>query len=553
MTPSFDDYFTFDKILTGLCKLRAKRSKKLHDNQFHQNIFSNVPTDRRILEHDIFKCMPPRRQWCRLSKANRKKYRLSSIDIAERELFFTVKKLIRKHKNLTVDKPKWLENLTLLINNIHGNALSMDFRFKKPKVYAAPKDISKNEYRPIAIYTIEDSIIQKQAAKYFMELFDVYFLDCSYAFRKNKLHAVHGKTFNHHSTIKEIYSYWIRNKKRPLYAAESDLSKFYDTLNHEIILECLRQFTMEYRISVNQAAMSLLLSYLDSYTFNKYAIFSNPGKIFPWISESEFYEIYHPDSCVNIGIPQGGALSVFLANLVLHYADIAVYYPWFFKKFYVYCRFCDDIVIVARYKLISDILLHFYNNKIKKLKLFTHKPEQIKHYSKDFWKVKSKSSYKWGNKQEGGVPWLSFVGYQLHYTGLIRIRKQSIAKEIKKIKTELKITIKYFLQAKKVLKISRNALIFRFRNRLLSMSVGRVNQYKNLDNSFSWAGGFELMRQIPFVSSQIKSLDFTRNKSISTLHYVVKDSIENKQKGIKKVKSPRYYGKSYSYYGQFEN
>lgn len=51
----------------------------------------------------------------------------------------------------------------------------------------------------------------------------------------------------------------------------------------------------------------------------------------------------------------------------------------------------------------------------------------------EFWKAKSKSVYRWGPGDGAASDWVAFVGYEMRRTGEIRIRKDKIDAEFKKI------------------------------------------------------------------------------------------------------------------------
>src|SRR5581483_6777024 len=71
-----------------------------------------------------------------------------------------------------------------------------------------------------------------------------------------------------------------------------------------------------------------------------------------------------------------------------------------------------------------------YLAALKELKLPYHEPKCVVFYNKEFWEFKSKQPYRWtGKKWFGCVPWVQFVGYQVRYDGLVRIKKKSFQKQ----------------------------------------------------------------------------------------------------------------------------
>ena len=86
---------------------------------------------------------------------------------------------------------------------------------------------------------------------------------------------------------------------------------------------------------------------------------------------------------------------------------------------------------------------------LAKLKLPFHEPLKKIEYNKEFWDKKSKYPYCWGPKYKGIVPWIGFLGYQIRYDNIIRVRRLSINKELKKQVKETNNIIKIIRLAKK--------------------------------------------------------------------------------------------------------
>lgn len=553
----FENFFSEHEILKVLCHIRAKMAKKRHDIHF----LDNISNDNRLQYKDeIYNYFPPRRSWVRLSKIDRKSGLKSSLEINEQQLLYTIKKHKRKYSNNSDQKPNWLIELDKLLTKIRFIALKDEtYQFEKPKIIPTPKDKTKTQFRPIAKYAFIDQIIIKQLSKYLIFQFDLYFSDQSFAFRKNQLHKKRSKKFDHHEAFLEIIKFWKSNNQQSLYVAESDLEKFYDTINHSIIINKYNEFSKKHKIDISDRATNLFLNYLKSYTFNKFVLdkSKNPHEdniIFPWPKKQ--LQIYYNDINIeNIGVPQGGAISVFIANLVLHYADKEISkYNKIFPVFYA--RFCDDIIILHKWKWRTKFALSVYNRSIKKLKLVFHKPQPLTVYNKDFWEIKSKLPYKWGNTLKNGFPWLSFVGYQLHSSGIIRIRRKSFIKERDKIIEETNKVLKHIKSTKNSIKISGHAIIFRLRQKLISMSVGRINILSKVNsNNFSWADGFKVLKisGLRIQTLQLKILDKTRNKSLAIVKRKLSNLNKEKSKSSLEINYIDYYGKPFSYFGQFEN
>jgi hypothetical protein len=195
-----------------------------------------------------------------------------------------------------------------------------------------------------------------------------------------------------------------------------------------------------------------------------------------------------------IGVPQGGALSCLIANIILDSVDRRIYGEKDSNTFYA--RFCDDMVLMHTNKEICNEKFNDYQTGIKEVKLISHKSRSFRDYRTEFWasSLKSKAPYKWAEYKiddrdlAQNVPWVSFVGYQIRYDGLIRIRKSSIEKELKKQVSE---TAKIINPLKAVGRsdINWKAVVFRLQQRLISMAVGRM-QINNQSLKLCWTAGF---------------------------------------------------------------
>jgi len=135
-----------------------------------------------------------------------------------------------------------------------------------------------------------------------------------------------------------------------------------------------------------------------------------------------------------IGIPQGGALSGLIANIVLDYADHKVIKPK--DQNLGYFRFCDDMIILHPKMETCFGSIEKYIYALTQLKLVPHEfeREDLTNTKDSFWskKVKSKGPYKWSPNYHSDFPWIGFVGYEIHFTGHLRVRKSSLKKELQK-------------------------------------------------------------------------------------------------------------------------
>ncbi|HOZ14033.1 MAG TPA: reverse transcriptase domain-containing protein [Tenuifilaceae bacterium] len=560
------EYFSDKEIIKILCHKRAIAAKKGHDLHFLRNISAKACSPHKKCKNEIFTFFPPRNTWIRILKEEREKRDTNAVEINTIQLERTVWKEIKKYNSNGESKPEWMIKLESFLLDIKDSVFnqSLGYDIVPPKIIPVLKDKTKNEYRPISVFSLKDLIIIGQISKYLTYCFDPLFSDSSYAFRYTNPSK---KTFNHHQAVQDIIDF--KNKIGvPLYVSECDIKKFYDCVNHEVIIEKFKELVNEVdaklKITIDNRAILLFHSYLGAFSFNEniYRIENqllinhgiSDGKI-PWVKTSELEEVGSFIDSDKIGVPQGGAISCLIANIILNHVDRIVNSNSDESTFY--CRFCDDMVLMHTNRDKCDELFKVYQKALKEVKLISHKSEPYDVYGKDFWneKLKSKSPYKWdvydstSIENQRNVPWLSFVGYQIRHDGVIRVRKRSIKKELEK---QIHETDKIIKNAKKSASINEKAIKFRLQQRLISMAVSRC-RYGSSRVSMCWCAGFKLLRTHQNTTNQIRNLDRNREKQIKRLELHLKKIRTPFRKSKKKVAPLNYYGSNFSYNNQFLN
>jgi len=134
--------------------------------------------------------------------------------------------------------------------------------------------------RPLGIPAVEDKIVQMALKKILESIFEQDFVDTSYGFRPNR---------SCHDALKKLDKIIMNGLVN--FVVDMDISKFFDTVDHKILMECL-----EKRI-VDPSLLQLIGRFLKS-----------------GIMEDGIY------FDTEMGTPQGGILSPVLANVYLHYA-----------------------------------------------------------------------------------------------------------------------------------------------------------------------------------------------------------------------------------------
>lgn len=165
--------------------------------------------------------------------------------------------------------------------------------------------------RKLGIPTVIDRIIQQAMAQQLIPIYEPLFLEDSFGYRPGK---------SAKDAVRKVKEYIEQGYTR---AVVLDLSKYFDTLNHTILLNLLRQQVKDERV------VQMIKRYLKS------GVMENGVVI-----ETEE------------GTPQGGNLSPLLANIYLNEFD------WEFRRRGVPCvRYADDIVLLAKSERAAERLL----------------------------------------------------------------------------------------------------------------------------------------------------------------------------------------------------
>ncbi len=156
--------------------------------------------------------------------------------------------------------------------------------------------------RPLGIPTVTDRVIQQAIAQVLSPVFDPGFSDSSYGFRPNR---------SAHAAVRKVLEYI---KQGYIYAVDIDLSKFFDMVNHDLLMQRLNRCIGD----------KTLLRLIDRYLKAGVQI---DGQIEP----------------TSKGVPQGGPLSPLLSNIVLDELDKELE-----KRGHRFVRYADDFIILVK-------------------------------------------------------------------------------------------------------------------------------------------------------------------------------------------------------------
>lgn len=194
------------------------------------------------------------------------------------------------------------------------------------------KEIPKPDggVRKLGIPTVVDRVIQQGIAQKLQNIWEPLFSDSSYGYRPRR---------SGQQAIQKVKEYAEEGYR---YAVSVDLSKYFDTLNHELLMNLLHRKIQDMRV------LRIIKKYLKS------GVMENGV-----VSKTEE------------GSPQGGPLSPLLANIYLNEFDWKMH-----SRGVKTVRYADDIVVFAKSKRAAERLLEFSRKYLEgklKLKMNTEK------------------------------------------------------------------------------------------------------------------------------------------------------------------------------------
>lgn len=156
--------------------------------------------------------------------------------------------------------------------------------------------------RPLGIPTVLDRLIQQAIAQVMTPIFDPVFSESSCGFRPGR---------SAHNGVKQVKRF-IKQGFRV--AVDMDLSKFFDTVNHDVLMERVSRRIPDKRV------LQLIGKYLRAGVVAGGRLQATPK-----------------------GVPQGGPLSPLLANILLDDLDKELE-----RRGHHFVRYADDFIIMVR-------------------------------------------------------------------------------------------------------------------------------------------------------------------------------------------------------------
>ncbi|MBQ3960544.1 MAG: hypothetical protein II683_02005 [Muribaculaceae bacterium] len=454
--------FANDEMLTRLLvKERAKcRRRNRNDKKHRLDRECDISTlsSRKMLS----RLMPPRYSWVRPSKRDKLKNKSSdTCKIAEKALWMTIKRdrMLQKQEGNTFP---YLEEMDAFFKTIRDKLQNNNINLTPPQllpIYKSKEKMDDGRYRvtcrPLSVYNdLEDKILLALTSRYLKDkILERHLHPNILSYRK-------ARTFlgeEHHVTdfndgIRLIKQYLDEHGQNDIYVADCDIKKFYDIIPHSVVLDCFDRMLNNSGLldEGKDQVMNVLKAYLNSYNFltNAWNYAEASPQVYAKIRRklhdpagNNFYQLGWVDEIFDLpehdqlhrGVPQGGSLSLIIANVVLNDVDQVIVSQEDNNRLFI--RYCDDMILMHTSRDECTRLMNAYIQSLEEHGLYYHDIKRVSE-SKDldnptlttsrFWKIKSHGTFLWGNGKGNGNCYIGFLGYELKRDGKMRLRKSNI-------------------------------------------------------------------------------------------------------------------------------
>lgn len=235
--------------------------------------------------------------------------------VLQRETILTAWQRVRANKGAAGIDGMTIDAFPVWAKSGHWKQVMTDLRtgqYKPSPVRRVTIEKPEGGTRPLGIPTVVDRVIQQAIAQVLTPIFDPGFSDNSFGFRPNR---------NGQQAVKQIQGI-IKQGRR--FVVDVDLSKFFDRVNHDLLMTLLGRKVKDKRL------LKLIQRYLRA-----------------GIIDNQLY------SESREGVPQGGPLSPLLANIMLDPLDKELE-----KRGHSFARYADDFTIVVKSRRAGQRVLH---------------------------------------------------------------------------------------------------------------------------------------------------------------------------------------------------
>ncbi len=366
--------------------------------------------------------------------------------------------LLACFRELKVNKAPGIDGVTVrqYEENLYENIMDLASRLKRKQYRPQPgrrayipKD--NKSKRPLGIPVVEDKIVQMGIKKILESIYEVDFRDISYGFRLKR---------SHHDALEIVDKAIMREPVN--YIVDMDIEKFFDSVDHRWMMECLKQ-----RIS-DPSFLRLIARFLKAGI----------------IEEGNYME-------TDKGTPQGGIVSPVLANIYLHYV-LDLWYEKQVKKetqgYTQMIRYADDFIVCFENKDEAEGFGIKLRERLAKfgLRISEEKSRTIA-YGRKAWQQA---------KEQGGKPaTFDFLGFT-HYCATTRkgrfragrqTSRKKLTQKLKAMNQWLK-DIRNQVSLKEWWKTLRQKLIGHYRYYGISGNAERLEAYyyRTVRLAFKW-------------------------------------------------------------------
>ena len=453
------EFATANELTKLLIKERVKCRRRNRSDKHHSHDDLNKECDLDELGNrkKLSRIMPPRHYWVRPKKKKRKTLANGANDTsknAETALQLTIKR-DRNLQSQGKEYPSYLDEVDAFIKRIQAHLASGTLAFGKPQLTPILKSIKHQPdgttivtCRPLSVYNrLEDKIVLAIASRYLTKFFDSYLHHHILSYRKARrfedYEKLHVTDFN--DGIKLIKTFREHHLHHTIYAADCDIKKFYDIIPHSVVRDCFRRLFDRTTLTDNgkEQVMRLLDAYLNSYNFYEDAwLFAEQhddvyNKIRSRLHDAKRQKRYQlgwveellndPQERKGRGVPQGGSLSLLIANIVLNDVDQPIVTENDPNRLFI--RYCDDMILLHTDREECQRLMNLYTQSLEEHGLYYHPfiPfDRATNPAHDFWKAKSHRPFLWGEGEGNSNRYIGFLGYELHRDGKMRLRKDNV-------------------------------------------------------------------------------------------------------------------------------
>lgn len=470
---SLAEFASEDIIFRLLARERGKYAAKIGKNA--TNPFASDP-----LFQELRAVTPPHKLWGNpgLGKLPPKATEgLAVWTYKKRRASVRVCQAIKKKRGMFPDAP-WVRNLNEFVASVQKSISGAEpLVLESPRILAKFKERDAESgdfiYRPICKYSdLKTKIILALAYQYILAKFDKYFhRNMLFMRAPRRVEVKRYEMPKYADAIDLVSDFRRRNSRKPIYVGECDIQKFYDIFNHDVIARCFEDLFEEAKKRDGaedkdfDSLRRVINAYLASFNYPEHVMSKNddpdywenevrrhrsdscpePVCRFKWVSDNAFIssgcyteeELLTAKENKKLGIPQGGPLSGIMVNVVMRVVDKPIVESSSPDKLFV--RYCDDILLMHTDKVACENYLKYYYDQLISCKLVPHRQKDVadcksgRKTKAEFWHSKSKNVYLWGPGDGAASDWVAFVGYEMRRTGEIRVRKDKIDAEFKRI------------------------------------------------------------------------------------------------------------------------